>query len=114
MEVETKPEVFSSATENGGITILDGNLGLGVEMFIGMDNPKHEAHRKAVNPMLSAATLARLEDTIRERTRKVLSELPIGETFNWVDRVSIELTTLMLATLFDFPLEDRKMLTHWS
>ena len=114
MEVEMNPEVFSSATENGGITIIDDNLGLGVEMFIAMDNPKHDGHRKAVNPMLSAATLARLEDTIRERTRKVLSELPVGETFDWVERVSIELTTLMLATLFDFPVEDRKMLTHWS
>jgi len=92
MEVEMNPEVFSSATENGGITIIDGNLGLGVEMFIGMDNPEHDKHRKAVNPMLSAATIARLEGTIRERT----------------------LTTLMLATLFDFPLEDRKLLTHWS
>lgn len=114
MEVEMAPEVFSSATENGGITIIDDNLGLGVEMFIAMDNPKHDGQRKAVNPMLSAATLARLEDTIRERTRNVLNELPIGETFNWVERVSIELTTLMLATLFDFPLEDRKLLTHWS
>jgi cytochrome P450 len=114
MAVEMNPEVFSSATENGGITIQDDNLGLGVEMFIAMDNPGHDSQRKAVNPMLSAATLAELEDTIRERTRKVLSELPIGETFNWVQRVSIELTTLMLATLFDFPLEDRKLLTHWS
>ncbi len=114
MAVEMNPEVFSSATENGGITIIDDNLGLGVEMFIAMDNPKHDGQRKAVNPMLSAETLGRLEGTIRERTQKVLRELPVGETFNWVDKVSIELTTLMLATLFDFPLEDRKMLTHWS
>jgi len=114
MAVEMNPEVFSSATENGGITIIDDNLGLGVEMFIAMDNPGHDGQRKAVNPMLSAATLGRLEGTIRERTRKVLRELPIGETFDWVERVSIELTTLMLATLFDFPLEERKLLTHWS
>ena len=33
---------------------------------------------------------------------------------NLVERVSIELTTLMLATLFDFPLEDRRLLTKWS
>ena len=40
--------------------------------------------------------------------------LPRNETFNWVERVSIELTTMMLATLFDFPFEDRKLLTYWS
>jgi cytochrome P450 len=40
--------------------------------------------------------------------------LPRDEEFNWVDLVSIELTTQMLATLFDFPFEDRRKLTHWS
>jgi len=44
----------------------------------------------------------------------VLDELPEGEAFDWVDTVSIELTTLMLATLFDFPMEDRRKLTRWS
>ena len=34
--------------------------------------------------------------------------------FDWVDTVSIELTTRMLATLFDFPFEDRRKLTYWS
>jgi cytochrome P450 len=43
-----------------------------------------------------------------------LGSLPIGETFNWVDRVSIELTTMMLATLLDFPFEERRKLTRWS
>ena len=39
---------------------------------------------------------------IRERTAELLDSLPEGESFDWVDTVSIELTTLMLATLFDF------------
>jgi cytochrome P450 len=38
----------------------------------------------------------------------------VGEAFNWVDKVSIELTAQMLATLFDFPFEDRRKLTRWS
>ncbi|GIR37170.1 MAG: hypothetical protein CM15mP49_25550 [Actinomycetota bacterium] len=50
---------------------------------------------------------------IRERTAELLT-LPEGESFDWVDTVSIELTTLMLATLFDFPMEDRRKLTRWS
>jgi cytochrome P450 len=44
----------------------------------------------------------------------VLDGLPRGEVFDWVDRVSTELTAMMLATLFDFPQEDRRKLTHWS
>ena len=114
MEVEMHHEVFSSDTSNGGITIQDGNLGLGVEMFIAMDPPKHDEQRKAVSPMVSPENLARLESTIRERSQRILSSLPVGETFNWVEKVSIELTTQMLATLFDFPWEDRRKLTRWS
>lgn len=40
--------------------------------------------------------------------------LPLNQIFNRVDRVSIELTTQMLAILFDFPWEKRRMLTRWS
>ena len=60
------------------------------------------------------SNLRNLEPLIRERTVNVLDSLPEGETFDWVDTVSIELTTLLLATLFDFPLEDRRKLTRWS
>src|SRR5260221_361624 len=38
----------------------------------------------------------------------------IGESFNWVDNVSIGFTDQMLATLFAFPFEERRKLTSWS
>ena len=87
---------------------------LDISLFIAMDPPKHDVQRKTVAPVVSARNMAGLEPLIRERTAKVLDSLPIGETFNWVDKVSIELTTQMLATLFDFPFEDRRKLTRWS
>jgi cytochrome P450 len=83
-------------------------------MFIAMDPPKHDEQRKAVSPIVAPGNLANMIVLIRERTCKVLDSLPRNETFDWVDKVSIELTTLMLATLFDFPLEDRRLLTWWS
>jgi cytochrome P450 len=83
-------------------------------MFIAMDPPKHDAQRKVISPIVSPHNLAAMEPIIRERAGKILDELPIGETFDWVDRVSVELTTQMLATLFDFPFEERRKLTYWS
>ena len=82
--------------------------------FIAMDQPRHVAQRKTVSPMFTPTHLDELAILIRERTAKVLDSLPRNETFNFVDRVSIELTTQMLATLFDFPLEERRKLTRWS
>src|SRR3546814_19853169 len=83
-------------------------------MFIMMDPPKHDAQRKVVSPIVAPGNLAKLEGTIRERAGNILDSLPVNETFDWVDRVSIELTTQMLATLFAFPWDERRKLTRWS
>jgi cytochrome P450 len=82
--------------------------------FITMDGPRHNAHRKVAQPVAGPRNLKKLEPIIRERVIEIMDSLPIGETFDWVDKVSIELTTGMLATLFDFPYEERRKLTHWS
>jgi len=114
MAVDTNHKVFSSDWTHGGITVADQPEGERLQMFIAMDPPRHDEQRKAVSPIVAPGNLANMESLIRERTARVLDGLPRGETFDWVDRVSIELTTLMLATLFDFPLEDRRKLTRWS
>jgi cytochrome P450 len=115
MQVDTNHGIYSSDWTNGGIAITEPPPSEGqLQMFIAMDSPRHDVQRKAVQPIVAPANLANMQNLIRERTCKVLDGLPRGETFNWVEHVSIELTTLMLATLFDFPLEDRHLLTHWS
>jgi cytochrome P450 len=114
MAVDTNHQTFSSEAALGGITIRDARADLRRPSFIAMDPPKHDVQRKTVSPIVAPANLARMEPIIRERAGRILDELPIGETFDWVDRVSIELTTQMLATLFDFPFEERRKLTHWS
>jgi cytochrome P450 len=114
MAVDTNHTVFSSDAHLGGITLQNQMADFILPMFIAMDPPKHDDQRKAVAPIVAPDNLARLESTIRSRAGKILDELPRGETFNWVEKVSIELTTQMLATLFDFPWEDRRKLTWWS
>jgi cytochrome P450 len=114
MAVDTNHQVFSSEAALGGITIRDARPDLRRPSFIAMDPPKHDVQRKTVSPIVAPANLALMEPIIRERAARILDDLPVGETFNWVDRVSIELTTQMLATLFDFPFEERRRLTHWS
>jgi cytochrome P450 len=111
MAVDTNHAAFSS---EGGITIVDPKGDFTLPMFIAMDPPKHDAQRKTVSPIVSGPNLAAMEPVIRERAGMILDGLPIGETFDWVDKVSIELTTMTLATLFDFPWEDRRKLTRWS
>jgi cytochrome P450 len=115
--VESLPELFSSSWEHGGITILERDPdieGRELPMFIAMDRPKHTGQRRTVAPAFTPAERKRREDDIRHRTGELLDSLPRGEVFDWVDKVSIELTTGMLALLFGFPWEDRRLLTYWS
>jgi cytochrome P450 len=114
MEIETNHQVFSSDSQLGGITIRDAPKELRRPMFIAMDEPQHSAQRRTVAPMFTPTHLDQLAINIRKRSESCLDSLPCNETFDWVDKVSIELTTQMLAVLFDFPWEDRRKLTRWS
>jgi len=114
MAVDTDHATYSSDAHLGGIALAERPAPEVFPSFIAMDPPRHDEQRKTVSPIVAPANLARLETTIRERAARILDGLPIGEEFDWVPRVSIELTTQMLATLFDFPFEDRHLLTWWS
>ena len=111
MYVDTHHQLFSSEPT---IVIGDQAADFEIDNFIQMDPPKHDAQRGAVMPVVAPRNLAKLEPVIRKRLQPILDGLPVGETFDWVDCVSIELTTQMLATLFDFPFEERRKLTRWS
>jgi len=109
--VDSNHGVFSSEPF---IILGDRGDDLPTENFISMDPPKHDVQRRAVQPVVAPQNLAQMESLIRSRVETILDGLPAGETFDWVDAVSINLTTQMLATLFDFPFEERHKLTYWS
>ncbi|MFQ3346687.1 MAG: cytochrome P450 [Candidatus Azotimanducaceae bacterium] len=114
MAVEKDHQNFSSNAFLGGIQLTDFPKGMERANFINMDPPEHDAQRKIVSPIVAPSNLASMEGTIREHVIDILDQLPNGEVIDWVDKVSIELTTRMLATLFDFPFEERRKLTYWS
>ena len=109
--VDKSHELFSSEPQ---IILGDPPEGLAVEMFIAMDPPKHDVQRRAVQGVVAPKNLKEMEELIRSRTRDVLSSLPLDKPFNWVPAVSKELTGRMLATLLDFPYEERHKLVDWS
>ena len=111
MAVDSNYQSFSSI---GGVSIGDRKPDFEAPNFISMDPPKHDAQRMSVTPAVAPMQLQKMEPLIRERVCQLLDDLPERTPFNWVDRVSVELTTQMLATLFDFPFEERRKLTAWS
>ncbi len=117
VQADTNHRALSSDSKWGGIAIQDLNsveAAVPIEMFIAMDPPKHDQQRRAVSPAVAPGNLKLLEPIIRSRAGEILDGLPVGEEIDWVDLVSIELTTMTLATLFDFPWAERRKLTRWS
>ena len=109
--VDSHHDIFSSEPS---ILIGDHSEDIPLTNFIQSDPPVHGVQRKAVQNVVAPSNLAELEPIIRRRAASILDGLPVGETFNWVEKVSVELTTQMLATIFDFPFEERHLLTYWS
>jgi|TARA_R110001592_G_scaffold3282_1_gene18289 cytochrome P450 len=109
--VDTNHEVFSSEPF---IMIGDPDDTIPVSNFISMDPPKHDEQRAAVQSVVAPRNLAAMEDLIRERIGAILDNLPVDRSFDWVSSVSMELTSQMLATIFDFPYEERHKLVYWS
>ena len=115
MQVDKDHQAFSSSYEFGGVSITGTpNSGSEIPNFISMDPPKHDQQRKAVAPGLSPVRLADLETLIRGRVIEILDSLPRYEEFDWVERVAVELTGRMLATILGVPQEDRELLIGWS
>ncbi|WFL78402.1 cytochrome P450 [Altererythrobacter arenosus] len=119
LQIEALPKLFSSDWRYGGITLAaESDVLLPDEirqpMFIAMDPPEHTAQRRTVAPSFGPSEVAAMKEECRQRTGEVLDSLSVGETFDWVEKVSIELTTGQLAKLFDYPWEERHKLTEWS
>ena len=114
VEVEATPQVYSSASHFGGITIADILGEAELPHFIAMDRPRHTDQRKSVSPAFTPTEIERLSHEIRARTATLLDTLPLGVEFDWVETLSVELTTGMLAIIFDFPWAERRSLTLWS
>ena len=113
-QVEIHPEIYSSSWELGNITIVDSRAEASLPNFIAMDAPQHTEQRKVVAPAFAPTEMSQREIEIKTRTKELFDALPVGETFDWVERVSMPLTLGMLCILFDFPWEERHDLKRWS
>jgi cytochrome P450 len=100
-------ETYSS--ELGGTQIYDGK-GMGYQLNQ-TDDPKHRRLRGLVNKGFTPRMIGRLEDDLRQRARRILDQVPIGETFNFVPTVARELPLQAICSVLGVPQEDRAELS---
>ena len=113
--VELDHETYSSSWQNGNITITDPPPESNLPNFIAADPPVHTAQRKVIQPAFAPSQMKTREQQVRQRCATLLDRLPVGETFDWVGRVSIPQTMGMLCILFDMdPDAETDDLKRWS
>jgi len=114
VDVNAVERDFLHFSSQGNVIIGDVPPEFDAPAFATADPPVHTVERRAVMPALAPRRLARLESEIRHEIRELLDGLPLGEDFDWVERVAIALTTRMVAVLFDFPRGERQLLPYWA
>ena len=122
VEVSRRPDVFSSATANGGHRIFNENeVGLtgagqgavGIP-FISMDPPDHQKYRMRLAPGFSARKLKELSARIQQRAKDLLGNLAADTAVDWVEALAAPFPLMTLAELLGVPSSDWQKLYHWT
>jgi len=109
--VEKDYKQFSS---EGNVIIGDVPAEFDAPAFATSDPPVHTRERKAVMPAMSPKRLVTMEADIRTHIGNLLDGLPRQKTFNWVERVSVEITNEMVAILFGLPPREKRLFPYWA
>jgi cytochrome P450 len=113
-EIETNYQTFSSDWRRGGITPYDLPPEFAIHGLMNVDPPEQSLHRDVVKVLGLPKAVASFEAQMRTTARDVIARLPREQEFDWVDRVSIEITSTMLAAMMGYPLAEGRQLVHWS
>lgn len=97
------PATFSSGL--GGTEIADSPAA--GAMLNMADDPEHRRLRSLVSKGFTPRMIGRLEADLRARARRILSTVPVGTSFEFVNTVAQELPLQAICGLLGIPLQDR-------
>ena len=106
------PQTFSSesgGSRSGGGTAIKDESTAG-KVLNQTDDPYHKKLRALVNKGFTVKAVNALEDELRARTKKLLSQMKSGEEFNFAHRISREIPTQAICMVLGVPEDDRIML----
>jgi cytochrome P450 len=105
------PVTYSSVTGGsrpfGGTLLQD--LTIAGQVLNMMDDPRHSHIRRLVSSGLTPRMIARVEDDLRSRARRLLDGVTPGEPFDFLTDVAAELPMQMICILLGVPESER----HW-
>lgn len=79
-----------------------------------LDPPEHPRYRKIVSRAFTPKAVTRLEPRIRELTRQVFDDAPIGEELDFVEHIAAPLPLLVIAELLGMQDVSEAQFRTWS
>jgi len=116
--VSRDSELFSSREKTAIIrfdeNMTDDSLEANRLVLLNMDAPQHTKLRRIVSKGFTPRSIAKLEDTLRDRAEKIVSEAKKKGSGDFVVDVACELPLQAIAELIGIPQEDRLKIFDWS
>ncbi|KAA5825911.1 cytochrome P450 [Saccharopolyspora hirsuta] len=117
-EVSRRSDVFSTRENTAIIRFNDSMTREQIELqrfiMINMDPPQHTKVRQIVQRGFTPRAIKSLEDALRERAQRIVTEARANGSGDFVTDVACELPLQAIAELLGLPQEHRKEIFDWS
>ncbi|BBY85455.1 cytochrome P450 [Mycolicibacterium tokaiense] len=111
------PEIFSSVPTSTALNDTPVELAEFVGSMINLDDPRHQRLRSIVNRAFTPKVLTRIEESVRNRARRLVDDLIAGHPDGQADFVTAVAGPLPLQVICDMmgiPEEDEPKIFHWT
>ncbi|ATY10864.1 cytochrome P450 [Amycolatopsis sp. AA4] len=116
--VSRDSELYSSREKTAIIRFDDQMTAEGLDanrlVLLNMDAPQHTKLRRIVSKGFTPRSIAKLEDTLRDRAERIVHEAKKKGSGDFVTDVACELPLQAIAELIGVPQEDRLKIFDWS
>lgn len=111
------PEIFSSSPTSTSLNDVPPEISEFFGSMITLDDPRHLRLRTIVNRAFTPKVLARIEESVRDRARRLVTDMvsnhPDGEA-DFVASVAAPLPLQIICDMMGIPESDHEKVFHWT
>ncbi|MDT7762306.1 MAG: methyl-branched lipid omega-hydroxylase [Mycobacterium sp.] len=111
------PEIFSSVPTSTSLNEVPAEIAEFAGSIINLDDPRHLRLRKIVNRAFTPKVVARIEDSVRDRARTIVTDMIANHRdgqADFVAQVSGLLPLQVICDMMGIPEEDEAKVFHWT
>ena len=111
------PEIFSSIPTSTALNDVPAEIAEFAGSMISLDDPRHLRLRKIVNRAFTPKVVARIEDSVHDRARRLVTNMTAHHRdahADFVAEISGPLPLQIICDMMGIPEEDEQKVFHWT